>query len=213
MIESKLVLKSGKSKAAQTLSWPWTLKEINKLLETIELEKTTVILAIQTDANECTLQIQTTLEEVRNSMQEMKHDKEFQDVIKWLSTIDPSSNHERARKKHEPGTGKWFLNSMTFQHWSTKAGSSVWLYGIPGVGQTILCSTILESVKNLCNSSGKEYAYFYFDFNDSRKRVPGNMLCSVIAQLCVQRKQYPLNWLSYIYRTEWAEKQQLSIKL
>ena len=126
------------------------------------------------------------MKEVRDSVHEMKRD-EFQKVTSWLSVLDPVVNHDRARKKHEPGTEEWLLKSDIFQHWTTRRGSSVWLHGIPGAGKTILCSTIVELVKRLCKGSAAEYAYFYFDFNDSQKRVPVNMLRSILAQLCVHR--------------------------
>jgi ankyrin repeat domain-containing protein 50 len=187
-IKRKLDTKSGTSTAAQTFRWKWTSKDIEKILQTIEREKTVLILALQAETNEGSLQIQAGVKEVSDSIHEMEMDRRFQNVVNWLSNIDPSPNHDRARKKHQPGTGSWFLHSDTFQRWTTQSGSLVLLHGISGAGKTILCSTILEYVKIICKGKADDYAYFYFDFNDAQRRVPGNMLRSVMAQFCIQKK-------------------------
>ena len=70
--------------------------------------------------------------------------------------------------------------------WTKAATSSLWLYGKPGAGKTILCSTLIEYVKSICaNESTNRYAYFYFDFSDAQKQTVSNMLRSIIAQLSV----------------------------
>jgi ankyrin repeat domain-containing protein 50 len=112
-------------------------------------------------------------------------------VIAWLGLNDASVNHDLAREKHEPKTGDWFLQSDMFTTWKNTRKSSLWLHGKAGSGKTILCSTIVEQIKKMCDSnSSDQHAYFYFNFN--AKWTVVDMLRSIIAQLCTCQKQIPL---------------------
>lgn len=59
-------------------------------------------------------------------------DERKQQVLGWLSRTDPSSNHNEARKKHEPETGDWLLQSEAYNKWKTSSSSMLWLYGKGG---------------------------------------------------------------------------------
>lgn len=48
----------------------------------------------------------------------------------WLSSPDPSSNHNAACKKRQATTGEWFLKSDEFKEWKMASRSFAWLYGI-----------------------------------------------------------------------------------
>ena len=116
---------------------------------------------------------------------------EDEKVIAWLGLNDASMNHDLARKKHEPKTGDWFLESDMFMTWANARKTSLWLQGKAGSGKTILCSTIIEHIKKMCDSnSSDQYAYFYFNFN--AKWTVVDMMRSIIAQLCTYQKQIPL---------------------
>jgi DNA replication protein DnaC len=67
---------------------------------------------------------------------------------------DPSTNHNAARKKHKPTTGKWFLESEQFVSWMHGRITSIWLHGIPGTGKTILSSTIIDRIDTSCKPDG-----------------------------------------------------------
>jgi len=196
------------------LTWPWKEKELTKMLDVIEKQKTMFILALGGDTLETMLSIQDTVEYVRNtttSIQESvdgvrntsssihqtvtevltstrsaarneRHDK----ILNWLKSSDPSTNHNAARKKHQPTTGEWFIDSPQFIAWIEGRISSIWLHGIPGAGKTILCSSIIDNVEAACvSSSSQTFAYFYFDFSDSSKRTVTGMLRSMIHQLSI----------------------------
>jgi hypothetical protein len=111
-------------------------------------------------------------------------------VITWLGLNDALTNHDLARTKHEPKTGEWFFISDEFTRWTNSQKASLWLYGKAGSGKTILCSTIVERIISMCNSdSSDQYAYFYFKFDAKWTAV--DMIRSIIAQLCISRRQIP----------------------
>ncbi len=101
-------------------------------------------------------------------------------------------NYHKALKQRQVDTGLWFLKSDQYVKWKTVAASSLWLYGIPGCGKTVLSSTVIQSVLQHCGDDpGKVVAYFYFDFNDVQKRDPERMVRSLICQLSHQCVKIP----------------------
>lgn len=113
-------------------------------------------------------------------------------VLQWLATTDPSINHHAARTKHQATTGNWLLQSEKFESWWKEPSQTLWLYGIPGSGKTVLLSTAVNHVKNLCSSvSDVGYAYFYFTFRDETKQTTEGFLRSIIVQLSSLRQSLP----------------------
>lgn len=105
----------------------------------------------------------------------------------WLSAPDPSTNYRNVLKQYCNNTGLWFLESDQYVNWKRHAAFSLWLYGIPGCGKTVLSSAILRDVLQHCdNDPGKVVVYFYFDFKDTQKQDPELMLRSLIYQLLQQ---------------------------
>lgn len=73
-----------------------------------------------------------------------------------------------------------------------KPKSFVWLYGKPGCGKSILASIIIENLKAHCRPKTETVvAFFYFDFADTEKRKCGNMIRSLITQLCLPNRDVP----------------------
>jgi hypothetical protein len=110
----------------------------------------------------------------------------------WLSAPDPSTNYQEALKQRQNETGLWFIESNQYLEWKNGVCSSLWLHGIPGCGKTILSSTILQNVLEHCKSDpGKVVAYFFFDFNDTRKQSSELMVRSLVCQLSQQCVKIP----------------------
>ena len=77
-------------------------------------------------------------------------------------------------------TGVWLIQGKEYQVWKTRPHSFLWLCGISRSGKTILSSIILRT---LFGGTPDHVGYFYFDFNDQRKRSLEDMLRSLLAQL------------------------------
>ena len=176
-IEDKLQSKRTRS-GSLGIIWPWQYDEMSRILQTIEKQKSLMSLALQGDIATTTLAIEDKVKDIHHII----HDEKDAKIIQWLKKVDPESNHVAACKKREPSTGEWFVLSSEFSHWLLPK-RSLWLHGIPGAGKTVLCSTIIESVKSRCPRNAA-CLYFYFDFSDGQKKIVRNMLCSFLAQLC-----------------------------
>lgn len=169
-------------------TWPWKEKEVVKILQSLEKYNTIFILALSGETLKVVCAIQEGVKDVTESIKKMTISERHKSILNWLNVTDPSVNHNAARLKHEPTTGDWLLESEIFTTWKEAKKSSLWLYGKPGAGKTILCSTLIEHIKSSCAGSGvstDRYAYFYFDFSDAQKQTVSNMLCSFISQLSV----------------------------
>ena len=57
-------------------------------------------------------------------------DQKRQDIYKWLAAPDPYANHFASRKRCQPRTGSWLLNSKMFEYWLSSSKPFLWLYGI-----------------------------------------------------------------------------------
>lgn len=102
----------------------------------------------------------------------------------WLAPPDPSTNYQSALKQRQADTGLWLLNSEAYSKWNSNGASNLWLHGIPGCGKSILSSTVIENIFQVCEDDpGKMLAYFYFDFKDERKQNPDLMIRSLVCQL------------------------------
>ena len=49
-------------------------------------------------------------------------------LLRWLSPPDPSTNHNIACKAHHNGTAEWFFRGRIFSQWKS-AGSFLWIHG------------------------------------------------------------------------------------
>ncbi|KAF7980620.1 hypothetical protein HWV62_37408 [Athelia sp. TMB] len=104
----------------------------------------------------------------------------------WLAAPDVSQNYNAARSKHQTDTGSWFINGSQFSHRKNNPERFMCIYGSPGCGKTILCSSIIENVQDYCKShplSG--YAYFFFDSRNSDQGLLRyeKLLRSILSQI------------------------------
>lgn len=105
-------------------------------------------------------------------------------ILDWLVTTNPSSNHNSACHLHEEHTGQWLTNSPEYADWKSEKSRFLWLHGIPGAGKTVLLSYIAEDIRKLCmktESSASVYYYCYFAHNQDET---AHFLRWVISQLC-----------------------------
>lgn len=194
---------------SKVLLWPLKAKEVHKLLGVVQKQKTSLILALATNGTLAVSRIERSLEEntmmtaktkellgensqttvqLREFAQANEERNKRDKIIGWLQSTDPSTNHNTAWARHEPRTGDWLLNAPEFSRWKQEEKQILWLFGIPGSGKTVLASTVIRHVKDLCYPGSDIFcAYYYFDFSDPYKQTLTSMLRSVLSQLLCQQ--------------------------
>jgi len=124
------------------------------------------------------------------------------EILEWLGAPNPSNLYNAAREKYCEGTGSWFLHGETYGRWKREADLPVIIYGSPGYGKTVLCSTIIEDIQDHCEKAGptSTYAYFFFDGRNSQDEFQLHQSCilSLIIQLTSQHPSIPPS-LEHLY--------------
>ena len=113
-------------------------------------------------------------------------DSQRQEVIRSLESVNPSSLHCAAFKKHEDHTSNWLVQSPEWINWldREKPQKFLWIHGIPGSGKTVLASFIIEQVKAHCSDDPKLcYAYYYCHYSHNQDEGM-SFLKWIIAKLC-----------------------------
>ncbi|KAJ5362082.1 hypothetical protein N7541_002926 [Penicillium brevicompactum] len=72
-------------------------------------------------------------------IQEDLRKSEFRNALDDLSTLDFNATQREKMAKHQSGTCQWFIDHEVFEQWfSAEEASTLWCYGDPGCGKTIL---------------------------------------------------------------------------
>ncbi|KAK1242542.1 hypothetical protein MKX08_005354 [Trichoderma sp. CBMAI-0020] len=130
---------------------------------------------------------------LRKAIEDANSENGFQDLMQWLSNVDPSPIYNSALNRHEAGTSEWLLRSNgNFSTWINNSNSFIWLHGKAGSGKSILSTSVIKHLKDKYdNDSSVAVAYFYFSFSDLKKQERDGMLRSLIKQICCQRPNSP----------------------
>ena len=193
--------KKGSTRRAliQSIGWQFKGKDAEDMLKRLEGYKSTLNLALTIDQSALIKAMSKTMKDVDENtrslfkqFQDISLDDRKQNVLRWLSPIDPSISHEAALKMRQHGTNDWFLSCKEFENCYEAEKSFLWLSGFPGSGKTILMSTAIEFLQQR-RSQRKSVilAYFYCDFRSPETRDPLNLAGSLLAQICFKLGSFP----------------------
>ena len=93
--------------------------------------------SVAKNVQEDILLVKNTTLDVQRDVKSTKDQIHREEIHRWLSGPDPSTNHNRARRSRQEKTGSWFLESKTYAHWQEQK-SLLWLHGKAGCGKTVL---------------------------------------------------------------------------
>ncbi|KZP17157.1 ankyrin [Athelia psychrophila] len=128
-----------------------------------------------------------------HNVYQMTPDQEHR-VYEWLGAPDSSGNFHAAREKHHGNTGSWFLEGEEYVKWKETPDSTLWVYGTPGCGKTIICSTVIEKIRaEWAAESSFSSAYFFFDNRNAQTDLSlhDKFIRSIIKQLSHQSASFP----------------------
>ncbi|KAH9169375.1 hypothetical protein EDB89DRAFT_2098979 [Lactarius sanguifluus] len=148
-------------------------------------EKVQVVIDDSKQAREASVETRLIIQQVVNSVDEIRWNQLIQLLRSWLSPSDPSTNHNIARKARHRGTAAWFFQGSIFIEWKF-SGSLLWIHGKPGSGKSVICSSVIEDIMVVCEAGIAIMAYFYFDFRDLDKQSCRDLLLSLATQLATR---------------------------
>lgn len=191
-LRARLEPASKPSRIRRRLLWPFESQKVQEILEVVQKQKEIFQLALAGDSTRIIVKSAAAIPQVQESVQRIEDRMKRETILTWYKSSDPERNHLASRDKHEPNTANWIFDTEAFLSWKSIPSESLWLHGIPGAGKTILCSTIIEYMKEYCQSHPVNgIAYYYFDFSDARKQTIDGFLRSAIVQLSMQREFLP----------------------
>ncbi|KAE8151347.1 hypothetical protein BDV25DRAFT_171564 [Aspergillus avenaceus] len=113
-------------------------------------------------------------------------------ILKWLTPVHHGSQQSDHFRSHQPGTGRWLLDSNEYRIWININRQNTFCSGIPGGGKTILTSVVVEDLYNMVqNGEDVAIAYVYFNYRQKEQQTPEHILKSLLKQL-VQPKDFPI---------------------
>ena len=127
------------------------------------------------------------LSRLNQQQQEALDRKRMDEILNWLSPLDMSRTHQSISDKVQPGSGQWFLDSVPYVNWSSNDGEieSLWCWGIPGAGKTVLSSIVINQLRQSRGEdlkTGIGVAVVYLKYNEPQQTVD-NLLGCILKQL------------------------------
>lgn len=67
---------------------------------------------------------------LKKAVDDANSKKDHQDLMRWMSNLDPSPIYNSALNRHEAGTSEWLLRrNGKFSTWIKSSNSFIWLHG------------------------------------------------------------------------------------
>lgn len=175
---------------AQRLHYPFRASTLVKLQEIVAGIQTRLQVALQVlqldisqSCQEGIVQLDKRAAAIEDQIAALQQSDVYTRITDWLGAPDPWTNYGSALKARTDQTGLWLLRSDEYTSWKAGSLQHIWLYGKPGCGKTILCSTVIEDIKALCHGKADHRAAaFFFTFSDVKKQTYGDLLRSLVAQ-------------------------------
>jgi ankyrin repeat domain-containing protein 50 len=162
---------SGLSKKVNAFVWPFNETECRRLIKNLHSYQSSFHTAISADSFKLNVEA---LDRIDKQVLEQ--------FLREFSSAEFRTNQKEAWKKHEPGTGTWFLESGQYTDWLRKPNGRLCLYGLPGTGKTVLCSIAIGDI-DARRDEHDALVYFYFDFRALDKQSTADCLRSLIVQM------------------------------
>lgn len=138
------------------------------------------------------------------------HNKQRDDLLDWLSDLEPSQTHQRVSTNRVEGTCQWFLHDDRFVNWRHGDPKLLIAHGAPGCGKTILTSIVIDSLSKFSNNR-IALAYFYFDHAKAQKYTAEEVAFCLIKQICQYCDDIP-NQLTHMLRQHRDKRSKPSLK-
>ncbi|KAJ7046349.1 hypothetical protein C8F04DRAFT_988023, partial [Mycena alexandri] len=104
-------------------------------------------------------------------------------IIEWLSPINFFLRHADVSQARQAETGKWLLMHPHFQEWESRSAGTLWCFGIPGAGKTVLSSMVTDHLNVEPATESIGVACIYLNHKEVEVQAPAKLLAGVWRQL------------------------------
>ncbi|KAJ7159603.1 ankyrin repeat-containing domain protein [Mycena filopes] len=188
------------AKISKRLAWMmWNKKEANEYLSKFEQFKSLLNSWLLLDIWDMGQQqgrdqiavlnsVDTVTTMVNSSVTNMREAEERSRLIEWLSPINFFLRHADVSQTRQAGTGQWLLAHPDFQEWESGSVGTLWCYGIPGAGKTILACMVVDHLNVDPATDGVGVACMYLNHKEADIHTPDKLLAGVWRQLILGRE-------------------------
>ncbi|KAJ7339863.1 hypothetical protein DFH08DRAFT_1013374, partial [Mycena albidolilacea] len=107
-----------------------------------------------------------------------------QDFLNWFSPINFFPRQADILRVRQEGTGEWLLADPKFQEWKIGSGKTLWCYGIPGAGKTVLASIAVKHLSDECEQNKTlGVACIYLNHKEANDQTQSKLLAALWRQL------------------------------
>ncbi|KAI9035634.1 uncharacterized protein KD926_003174 [Aspergillus affinis] len=104
-------------------------------------------------------------------------------ILNWLASNDHNIQHCRFSEMRHKNTGLSFLRSTEFLQWSNGRGQILFCPGPPGVGKTIMTSTVANHLLSRRSHANIGVAFLYLDYAAQQEQSLRCLMAALLRQL------------------------------
>ena len=128
-----------------------------------------------------------------------------QALLGWLSPIDCTTQRNDILRRRQAGTGKWLLRSKEFEDWVQKPKETLFCWGVPGAGKTIIAAIVIDDLETTFqNNNDVGIAYLFCDIKVQDQKTE-DLLANLSKQL-VKEGSVPDNVMDLFNRCKSKRK-------
>ena len=155
----------------------------------------------QDEARDLRARITSTITVLKALSESLARDEQARsELYQWLSPLDFPAQQREVYSRRQEGSGKWLLESKTFERWLKTEGGVLLCPGNPGAGKTVLASIVIDHLWNKVRTDDIGVAYIYCDYLKYREQTPVHLVGSLLKQLAEQRNPVSESLESYYNR-------------
>ncbi|KAF2818527.1 hypothetical protein CC86DRAFT_433300 [Ophiobolus disseminans] len=188
-----------KDDMVEKLKWPFKEKKVQKLIETIESEKSLLRLALQNDSSRLLQQI---------NICSRANETHLTELIALLSSQNASVDADLVYIKdallvvHDSNL-RLNESAAHYQTWLNTPVEILFCPGIPGAGKTILTAIVVaELYKRYHQNPDVAVVFYYCDYIRSKEQTVDDILLSIVKQLVGARTPLSANMQNLYKRHE-----------
>ena len=209
-LRSRIEIQDALQGVRRRLLWRFSKKEVSNILAKIERLKSLISIALEndylkviyhhyqrrdilTEYSKLSQEIQKdigsiraslpTLEAQAMSVQNVQNLQQYDILMRWLSPIDFSAQQYDIISQRQEGTGQWFLESPKFKSWLQGPDKTLFCFGMPGAGKTIIAAVAIEYLRLAAHSNSVGIAYLFCSYKAHFDQSAPNLFAAMLKQL------------------------------
>ncbi|KAK4161348.1 ankyrin repeat-containing domain protein [Cladorrhinum sp. PSN259] len=120
-----------------------------------------------------------------------------QKILDWISPAEYTkrhmTKHDDTLKTWHRKTGGYLFDSSEFADWIQDTGTTLFCYGDPGAGKTVIASAVIDKIHDILEDDTRQgLAYFYAEYKDSDNQSASQILQKLLKDLATRRRRTTL---------------------